>query len=90
MDYKGRPSNYLFQLFLSLSGTPEENSSYFSNVQPFLQLHVHWMHLLNNRICRYTYITPTVHILHYCDQNRCVNDVVQLKVDYTVFSQVYF
>ena len=34
MHYKGRPSNYLFQLFLTLKGRPEENSSYFSNVQP--------------------------------------------------------
>ena len=34
MHYKGRPSNYLFQLFLTLLGRPEENSSYFSNVQP--------------------------------------------------------
>ena len=27
-----------------------------------VQLHIHWMHLLNTRICRYTciYITPTV------------------------------
>ena len=33
MHYKGRPSNYLFQLFLILLGRPEENSSYFSNVQ---------------------------------------------------------
>ena len=31
---KVRPSNYLFQLFLTSSGRPEENSSYFSNVQP--------------------------------------------------------
>ena len=36
-----------------------------------VQLHVHWMNLLNNRICRCTYITPTVQILHYCDQDRC-------------------
>ena len=30
--------------------------------------HVHWMHLLNTRICRYTciYIIPTVQTLHYC------------------------
>ena len=42
-----------------------------------VQLHVHWMNLLNNRICRYTYITPAVQILHYCNQNRCVNEVVQ-------------
>ena len=31
---KVRPSNYLFQLFLTLQGRPEANSSYFSNVQP--------------------------------------------------------
>ena len=31
---KVRPSNYLFQLFLTLLGRPEENSSYFSYVQP--------------------------------------------------------
>ena len=34
MHNKGRPSNYLFQFFLKLKGRPEENSSYFSNVQP--------------------------------------------------------
>ena len=33
-----------------------------------VQLHVHWMNLLNTRICRYTciYITPAVQTLHYC------------------------
>ena len=31
---KVRPSKYLFQLFLTLQVRPEENSSYFSNVQP--------------------------------------------------------
>ena len=33
-----------------------------------VQLHVHWMHLFNTRICRYTciYITSTVQTLHYC------------------------
>ena len=36
--------------------------------------HVQWMHLLNARICRYTYITPTV---IYCDQDRYVHEVVQ-------------
>ena len=34
MHYKGRLSNYLFQLFLKLKGRLEENSSYFSNAQP--------------------------------------------------------
>ena len=59
MHYKRRPSNYLFQLFLKLKGRPEENSSYFSNVQ-HVQLHVHYVHLLNDRICRYTYVKLTV------------------------------
>ena len=31
---KVRPSNYFFQLYLTLEGRAEENSSYFSNVQP--------------------------------------------------------
>ena len=32
-----------------------------------VQLHVHWMHLLNTRICRYTCIyKKTVQALHYC------------------------
>ena len=36
MHYKGRPSNYLFQLFLTLLGRPDENSNYFSNVRSVL------------------------------------------------------
>ena len=35
----------------------------FNHVQ--LYVHVHWMHLFNTRISRYTYVTPT---LIYCDQ----------------------
>ena len=33
-----------------------------------VQLHVHWLHLFNTRICRYTciYITFTIQTLHYC------------------------
>ena len=34
MHYKGRPSNYMFHLLLKLEGRREENSCYFSNVQP--------------------------------------------------------
>ena len=34
MHYKVRHSNCLFQLFLTLQVRPEENSSYFSNIQP--------------------------------------------------------
>ena len=37
-----------------------------------VQLYVHWMHLFNTRICKYTYITPTV---IYCDQESYVNEV---------------
>ena len=41
-------------------------SQMFNHVQ--VQLHVHWMHLLNTRIYKYIciYITPTVQTLHYC------------------------
>ena len=34
LHYKGRPSNHLIQLFLTVQGRPEENSGFFSNVQP--------------------------------------------------------
>ena len=39
-----------------------------SQMYNHVQLQVHWMHLLNTRICRYTciYMTPTVQTLHYC------------------------
>ena len=49
-----------------------------------VQLYVHWMHLLNTRICRYTYITPTV---IDCDQDSCV---MNLKVESTVFKSGVF
>ena len=42
-----------------------------------VQLRLHWMHVLNSRICRYTCIIPTVQIIPCCDQDRCVNEVVQ-------------
>ena len=46
------------------------------------------VHLLNIRICRYTYITPTV---FYCDQDRYVIEVVQLcKWTVLCSSQVFF
>ena len=51
----------------------------FSQTFNHVELHEHCMHLINNRICRYTYITPTVQISYYCDQDRCVNEVVQLE-----------
>ena len=52
-----------------------------------VQLYVYWMHLLNNRICRYTYITSTV---IYCDQDRCVMKLFNLGMDSTVFKSGVF
>ena len=68
MHFQMRPSNYLFQLFLTLYGRPEKTVA-ISQMFNHVQLYVHWMHLLNTRIYRYTYITPTV---IYCDQDRYV------------------
>ena len=49
-----------------------------------VQLYVHWMHVLNTRICKYTYIVI------YCDQDRCVMKLFNLEMDSTVSSHVYF
>ena len=51
---KVRPSNYLFQLFLTFK-VEQKKSVAISQMFSHVQLHVHGMHLLNNRICRYTY-----------------------------------
>ena len=45
-------------------------------------LHIHWMHLLNTRICRYTYEMPTV---IFCDQDRYVTKLFILEMDSTIF-----
>ena len=66
MHYQVRPSNYLVQLFLTLSGRPEENTSNFANVQPYTIISIPDA-LLNTRICKYAYITP---IVIYCDKDR--------------------
>ena len=54
-------------------------SQMFSHVQ----LHVHWMHLFNTRICRYIciYVTPTLQTLHYCPAGAWRrNDVVLVSM----------
>ena len=61
MHYKGRRSSYSFQLFLTFYGRPKKTVA-FSQMFNHVQLHVHWVHLLNTRISRYTYITLTVQI----------------------------
>ena len=47
-----------------------------------VQFYVYWLHLLNTRICRYTYVTPTV---IYYDHDRCVMKLFNLEMDSTVF-----
>ena len=47
-----------------------------------VQLYVYWLHLLNTRICRYTYVTPTV---IYYDQDRCVMKLFNLEMDSVVY-----
>ena len=45
------------------------------------------MHLLNTRICRYTYVTPTV---IYCDQDKYVLKLFNLEMDSTVLKSGVF
>ena len=52
-----------------------------------VQLNVCWMHLLNTRICRCTYVTPTV---MYCDQDRYVMKLFNIEMDSTVFKSGVF
>ena len=52
-----------------------------------VQLNVYWMHLLNTRLCRYTYDTPTV---IYCDQDRYVMKLFNLEIDSTAFKSGVF
>ena len=66
-----------FNFFTHVEDRPEENSSYYSNVQQCTITCTLDSFNKNIRICGYTYITLAVQILHYCDQDRCVNEVVQ-------------
>ena len=45
-------------------------------------LHIHWMHLLNTRIYRYTYLIPTA---IFCNEDRYVMKLFNLDMDSTVF-----
>ena len=53
----------------------------------YVQKYLHWMNLLNTRICRYTYITSTV---IYYDQDRCAMKLINLKMDSTAFKSGVF
>ena len=49
----------------SLCKGDQKKTVAISQMSNHAQLHVHWMHLLNTRICLHIY-TPTVQTLHYC------------------------
>ena len=81
-----RPSNYLFHSF-SPCKVDQKKTVAISQIFNQVQLYIHWMHLLNTRIGRYTYITHTV---IYCDQDRCVMKLFNLEMDSTVFKSDVF
>ena len=55
----------------------------FNNVQ----LYVYWMYLLNTRICRYTYATPTVFTVTKTGKHM---KLFNLEMDSTVFKSGVF
>ena len=66
MHYKVRPSNICSNSFSHCKVDQKKTVAFFQMFN-HVQLNVHWMHLLNTKICRYTYATPTV---IYFDQDR--------------------
>ena len=83
MYYQVCPSNYLFQLFLILYDRPGK-TEVISQMLNHVTLHItlHWMHLFNSRIYRYTYVLPTV---IFCDQDREVMKLFNIEWNSTVF-----
>ena len=81
MHYKVRPSNDLFQPFFSHCNVDHKKTVAISQMFNHVQLYAHWMHLLNTRICRHTYITHT--IIHL-DKDRCAMKLLNLGMDSTV------
>ena len=59
----------------------------FSQMFNHVQLNVHWVHLLNTRLCRNTYVTRTV---IYSDQDRYVIELFNLEMESTVFKSGVF
>ena len=82
MYYQVRPSNNFSNSF-SHCKVDQKKAVTVSQMFNHVELYLHWMYLLNPKICRYTYITPTV---IYCDQDRCcVMKFLNLEMDSTVF-----
>ena len=71
----------------SHSKVDQKKTVAISQIFNHVQLYVHWMHLLNTRIYRYTYVTPTV---IYYDQDRCVMNLFNFEQNRTelYFSQI--
>ena len=81
MHYQVCPSNNLCNSF-SHCKVDQKKTVTISQMFNHVQLYVHWRHLLNTWICRYTYVTTTV---IYFDQDRCVMKLFNLEMDSTVF-----
>ena len=58
--YRGRKTKIQVQQLFSNCKVDQKKAVAFSQVFNHVQLHVYKMHLLKNRIYRYTCITPTV------------------------------
>ena len=84
MLYQVRPSNNLSNSF---SHCKVDQKKTISQMLNHVQLYGHLMHLLNTRICRYAYITPTV---IYYDQDRWVMKLFNLERTLLYSAQVYF
>ena len=74
MHYQVCPSNNLSNSF-SHCKVDQKKAVTISQMFNYVQLNVHWMHLLNIRIYRYTYVTPTE---VYCGQDRYVMKLFNL------------
>ena len=59
MHYEGRPRIICSKSFSNCKVYHKKTVA-FSQLFNHVQLHVHRMYLLNNRICKYTNITPTI------------------------------
>ena len=87
MYYQVRPSNYIRSNSFSHCKVDQKKTVAISKMFNHVQLYIYWMHLLNTRICRNTYVTPTV---IYYDQDRSVMKSFNLEMDSTVFNSGVF
>ena len=87
MHYQVRPSSYFFSNSFSHCKVDQKKTVAISQMFNHVQLYIHWMHLLNTKICGYTYLAPTV---IYCDRGKCVMKLFNIEMDSTVFKSDVF